>query len=61
MVALDDLVDLARTLLEALDVLALMPDEADCDEGGQASAVGFRVDDRLATTWWRSEASTAAR
>jgi hypothetical protein len=45
-VALDDLGDLARALLETLDVLALVADEPDRDEGGQPAAVGFRVDDR---------------
>ena len=46
MVALDDLGDAARAFLEALDVLALVTDEPDRDEGGQAAAVGLRVDDR---------------
>ena len=45
-VALDDLGDRARALLEALDVLALVADETDRDEGGQPAAVGLRVDDR---------------
>ena len=46
MVALDDLVQGARTFLEALDVLALVADQTDRDEGGQPTAVGLRVDDR---------------
>ncbi len=44
-VTFDDSCDLARTLLEALDVFALMAHEANCNESGESTVIGFRVDD----------------
>lgn len=45
-VAFADLGDLADSVLEAADVVALMTDEPDRDERGQAMPFGFRIDDR---------------
>jgi hypothetical protein len=48
-VTFNDFDDLAHSLLEALDMFALMANEADSDEGGEPTVISVRVNDRSVT------------